>query len=342
MKTILLTAALALQILHAAAQQKPYFTQYIMNNYILNPAISGIENYTDVKLSYRNQWTDIVGAPKTMYFSAHGPIGKKDFRTTATSFELPGENPLGKMYWENYEAAAPHGGVGIVAMNDQSGYINRGSLYGTLAYHIGVSPKTSVSLGFLGGATKISLDRTQIKWATLNPNDPAIGFHDDLNKIKPEVGAGLWVYSAGYFVGASVLNIVPGKITFTEKENYGSYFEPMYMATGGVRFFLNPDISALPSAMIQYVKSFDLQVHYNLKLQYQDKMWAGLSYRQSDVLGGFAATCGVNVSSTFNFSYAYDVSGNNKLRAQTGNTHEFILGFLLHNSAEFSCPRNIW
>ena len=35
------------------AQQRPQYTQYILNNYILNPALSGIENYTDVKISGR-------------------------------------------------------------------------------------------------------------------------------------------------------------------------------------------------------------------------------------------------------------------------------------------------
>ena len=75
-----------------SAQQKPYYTQYILNNYILNPALSGIENYTDVKLSYRNQWAGIDGAPVTMYFSVQGPINKSDTRTTATSYQIPGTN----------------------------------------------------------------------------------------------------------------------------------------------------------------------------------------------------------------------------------------------------------
>ena len=101
MKTTLLTIVFCTGMLLSQAQQKPYYTQYIMNNYILNPALSGIENYMDVKLSYRNQWNDIVGAPVTMYFSAHAPINKKDFRNTPTSFELPGENPLGKCTGRN-------------------------------------------------------------------------------------------------------------------------------------------------------------------------------------------------------------------------------------------------
>src|ERR1700759_5276110 len=86
------------------AQQRPHYTQYILNNYILNPALSGIENYTDVKLSSRDQWVGLKGAPKTMYFSIQAPIGKHDYRTSSTSFDVPGENPRGKYYWENYTA----------------------------------------------------------------------------------------------------------------------------------------------------------------------------------------------------------------------------------------------
>src|SRR5437868_15533041 len=83
------------------AQQKPQYTQYILNNYILNPALSGIENYTDIKASARDQWVGLNGAPRTMYLTVHMPVGKKDLKTTATSFSMPGENPRGNAYWEN-------------------------------------------------------------------------------------------------------------------------------------------------------------------------------------------------------------------------------------------------
>ena len=77
MKKILavLSVACLAAVQTAHAQAKPYYTQYILNNYILNPAITGIENYTDVKLSYRNQWAGITGAPLTTYLSIHGPNG---------------------------------------------------------------------------------------------------------------------------------------------------------------------------------------------------------------------------------------------------------------------------
>ena len=36
--------------LFSFGQAKPSYTQYIPNNYILNPALTGIENYTDINL----------------------------------------------------------------------------------------------------------------------------------------------------------------------------------------------------------------------------------------------------------------------------------------------------
>jgi len=98
MKRILLVAAGVVGSLVGLGQAKPFYTQYVLNNYILNPAVTGIENYTDVKLDLRKQWVNIDGAPVTSYFSIQGPIGKKDFRTSPTSFQVPGDNPRGPKY----------------------------------------------------------------------------------------------------------------------------------------------------------------------------------------------------------------------------------------------------
>src|SRR6185295_3501783 len=108
MKKTLLTIGLFVCIAGTViAQQRPHYTQYILNNYILNPALSGIENYIDVKTSYRDQWVGLNGAPKTFYLTIHGPIGKKDYKTSSTSYQIPGENPRGNSYWETYTASEP-------------------------------------------------------------------------------------------------------------------------------------------------------------------------------------------------------------------------------------------
>src|SRR5215207_3536880 len=121
MKKKSLVIAWLISCLLVNAQQKPHYTQYILNQYILNPALTGIENYTDIKVSHRHQWAGINGAPVTTYLTAHTSLGKKDYRTTATSFEVPGENPRGQRYWEDYTAAEPHHGIGLQIINDKTG-----------------------------------------------------------------------------------------------------------------------------------------------------------------------------------------------------------------------------
>lgn len=330
----------------AHAQQKPIYTQYILNNYIINPAISGIENYTDLKLSYRKQWVGIDGAPSTFYMSLHAPIGKKDYRTNATSFGIPGENPRGRNYMEEYTAPEPHHGVGLIVMSDKTGYINRWGAYATYAYHKGLNPRTTLSAGFLVGMSSVSIDASKIDYGSptfTSQTDDAIGYlSGSISKMRPEVGAGLWLYGADFFAGVSVLNIVPAKAKFgADSSKYGSNFAPHFFATAGYKFFLSDDISMLPSVMIQYVKPISPQIFAGAKLQYQDKVWIGSNFRFGDQLGGFSAMAGLNISNTMNLGYAYDIAPT-ALNQYSRNTHEFMIGFLLGNKYDDSCPRQNW
>jgi len=340
MKKITLIVAGCLCSIIALAQVKPFYTQYILNQYILNPAVTGIENYTDIKLSNRNQWTGINGAPVTNYFTIHTPIGKSDLRTSATSFEVPGENPRGKQLWEEYTPPEAHHGIGFTAMNDKAGYINRWSLSASYAYHKPLSVKTTLAAGFSAGISSVNLDRSKIEWANLDPNDPAIGISTgELKKLKPEIGAGLWLYSARYFVGLSVLNVIPGKAKFVSNDKYGTYYTPNYFITGGYRFALTDDVSAMPSVMIQYWQPQLFGLHTNIKLQYQDKVWIGGSYRFSDLISGYSGMAGLNISNTFNISYSYEVATTSRLRTYTNNTNEIMLGFIIGNKYSQKCPR---
>ena len=321
------------------AQQKPHYTQYILNQYIVNPALTGIENYTDVKLSHRHQWVGIQDAPVTSYFTIHSPIGKQDFRTTATSFETPGENPRGKSYWEDYTAASPHHGVGLQIIRDVTGPLSNTSAYATYAYHLGLSPQTSLAAGFGVGFNNYSLDANKIQFSDFQV-DPAIYSGRALNNWRFDLTAGLYLYSANYFIGLSAQQVVPQKIDFSNK-----YIRPIegstvphLFATAGYRFLVGADFNLIPSLMVKYVNPLPVQVETNVKLQYLDKLWIGASYRYED---GFAGMVGINVSNTFNFGYSYDYT-TSRLNNFSKGTHEFIVGFLIGNRYPDSCPRNVW
>jgi type IX secretion system PorP/SprF family membrane protein len=319
------------------AQQKPQYTQYILNNFVVNPALSGIENYWDVKISNRQQWTGIAGAPVTSYITFHAPIGKKDFKTNITSFEVPGQNPRGKNYWEEYTAAAPHHGVGFVLVNDKTDFINRTTIQGTYAYHLGISTQTSLAAGFGAGITTVGLDKSKIKFA--NPNDPGLA-SNTIGKLRPEISAGLWLYSKKYYLGLSAQNVIPQKFAWVDGDGVAGRLEPHFFLSGGYRFFLSDDVSILPSTMLiyQYNSTSAVSLNANVKAQYLDKVWLGTSYRFRD---GFAAMAGLNISNTVNIGYAYDYT-TTRLGSFAKGTHEIIIGFLLKNTYGDSCPRNVW
>lgn len=337
MKKSLLILTLFFSVL-ANAQQRPHYTQYILNNYILNPGLTGIENYADVKISGRDQWVGLEGAPKTAYVSMHMPLGKKDYKTSATSYQVPGQNPRGTAYWENYTASEPHHGIGMLIMNDKTGLYNRFTANLSYAYHLGISERVNISLGFAGGITRIGYDRS--KSTPANPLDPALGnTANELFRIRPDLSAGLWIYGASFFAGISAQQVIPQKVSFTD-DSLGIKLVPHLFATTGYRFLLSEDVNAIPSVMFKYVQNSPTtpQFDLNIKFQYQDLLWLGGSYRYQD---GYAAMIGANIGNTFNFGYSYDFT-RTALNTTSRGTHEFIIGFLLGNNYGDTCPRNVW
>ncbi len=323
------------------AQQRPHYTQYVLNNYIINPAVAGIENYTDVKLSHRLQWVGLDGAPVTTYLTIQAPLKKSDYeRSTATTFHASGQNPRGAAYWQDYTKAEPHAGVGLTVINDATGPLNRFAAYGTYAYHIGISERTSISAGISAGVQNLTLNANKLNFGTQFAVDPAVAGSGYLNRLSPDINAGVWLYSSNYFVGLAAQQIVPSKLKFSADSvtlSNGRLVPHMFL-TAGYRLQLSDDISFLPSAMIRYVNPLPLGIDVNAKLQYQDLIWVGGSYRYKD---GFAAMVGLNISNTLNFGYAYDIT-TSRLNTVSRGTHEIVIGFLLGNKYGDWCPRNLW
>lgn len=316
------------------AQQRPHYSQYVLNNYILNPALSGIENYTDLKLSARDQWVGFEGRPQTFYLSVHAPLGKKDYKTSATSFNVPGENPRGTAYWESYTASEAHHGVGASIVNDITGNYNVFTANVSYAYHLGLSSRVNLAAGFSGGISKVNYNRSKSSAI----GDPGIGANGNvIYKTRPDLNAGLWLYAGNYFVGLSAKQIIPQKVAFVN-DSLGLDLVPHLFATAGYRFLVNEDINAVPSVMVKSVTGAPVQFDLNLKLQYQDLLWLGGGYRYKN---GYVGMVGLNVGNTFNVGYAYDFTTTAVNTASRG-THEIIIGFLLGNRYDDTCPRNVW
>ncbi len=341
MKTYNFFIAALLLCMSGFAQQKPHYTQYILNQYIVNPALTGIENYVDIKLSHRMQWVGLLDAPVTTYFTIHGPIGKSDDKVTPTSFKPDGINPRGKTYWDQYVTSSPHHGIGMQIINDRTGPLNHFSVMGTYAYHIGLSTRTNLAAGFGAGITNVSLDANKIEFIDTQV-DPSLYGSSVINSVKFDANAGLYLYSSTYFVGISAQQLFPSKVSFSNSANavkkLGGKLVPHFFGTAGYRLSLGDDFNLIPSVMVKYIDPLPTQVEVNAKLQYLDQAWIGAGYRHKD---GISAMIGMNVSNIFNVGYSYDYT-NSRLNNFTRGTHEIIVGFIIGNKYGDSCPRNVW
>lgn len=330
------------------AQQRPYYTQYILNNYIINPAVAGIENYWDLKVSHRMQWVGLTDAPVTTYFSIHGPLKRSAYDVeTATSFHAAGENPRGNAYWQDYQRPENHVGVGFAMIDDHTGPLSTINAYGSIAYHLGISPKTNLSLGLSAGFSQVSLDASKLDFLgggnfTSPYNiDPAVQGSGVLNTVKPDISAGLWLYSKDYFVGLAAQQIVPVKVIYTTKTNTVSttgQLVPHMFLSAGYRFSAGEDFTVLPSIQARYINPLPIGVDLNVKVQYQDIVWAGATYRVQD---GFAGMVGVNINGIMTIGYSYDYT-TSELNLVSHGSHEIVLGFLINNKYGDWCPRNLW
>ena len=313
-----------------SAQEQPRSTQYIFNTYLINPAISGIDNYTDVKLGYRNQWSGLEGAPVTQYISIHAPIGEDFVRSSVNSFSGQGVNPLSRSYVNTYSSAEPHHGIGFYAITDKAARVRQTNVNATYAYHMGLSYDLNLSLGVSGGlaATNIDVGAIYVE----NPSDPLLSA-DNNNKMRPDVGAGIWLYSPRFFLGGSFKKIL-GPETVTESgRSLRPYQEGVFYGTAGYKFFIDEDIAMIPSALLSYWMTAPATFDVNMKIAYQDKFWIGGSFRNND---SFSALAGFNIASILNLSYSYDVT-TSALRSVNNGTHEIVLGILLNNRYDVKC-----
>ncbi|QEM10456.1 type IX secretion system membrane protein PorP/SprF [Mucilaginibacter rubeus] len=336
MKRILYTLiiiATAAQLVKA--QQRPQYTQYVFNNYLLNPALSGIENYTDVKLGYRSQWTGLEGAPVTSYVSVNAPIGNRFLQGDATAFPAGGGlNPSSRSYTQNYMAAEPHHGIGLMVVSDKTGPITQTNIDATYAYHLGLTETLNLAVGVSAGVSHNVIDVSKLTY--VDPNDPTIN-NITGSQWKPDLGVGVWAYSSNYFFGASVQQILPQNLyVTTSTTTVQNKTVPHYFVTGGVKLFVSDDITLMPSALLKFIAPVPVTFDVNMKMSFRDKFWIGGSYRRND---SYAALVGFNLNSLINVGYSYDFT-TSALNTVSHGSHEIVLGILLNNRYKVTCPQH--
>lgn len=301
------------------AQQQAQYSQYMNNNYILNPAVAGTEDVIDVKLSYRTQWTGLEGAPKTYYASAHSSLGQQ---------HKSKQNMHG---WRRGFHA-----LGTIIYNDVTGPTSRAGIYGSYAYNIALTRTMRAALGISAGMQQFAIDGQQLRFH--DPNN-----HPGSQAARvPDATVGVWVYSPNFYVGASVAQLLGNQLDFSYAQvnrlSPDNSLKRHYFVTGGLRLPLNTDWVLVPSVLVKSVRPAPISIDLNAKLKYRDVLWVGGSLRAFDAV---VALVGLNLNESTSLSYSYD-AGMSKLAGYHWGSHEVLLGLRLKKKPQVVCPQRFW
>ena len=295
--SLLFVSIFVVGMLHG--QQIPQLTQFMINDYAINPAIAGMNDYYQIKTSVRNQWVGIEDAPKTTLLSIYG---KSNDRV----------------------------GLGGLVFNDQVGPTSRAGANLTYAYHINLSQRIKLSLALSGGFTQFKIDKEN--WNISNPDDPLMNGGEIVNLV-PDATFGFNIYNEdNWYFGASVPQLLNSELILTDDNdnvtldaNLARHINVMGLYNVELNYYWDIQPSILFKSVLD-----QSQLDIGLKTIYNDNLWIGMDYRNN---GDISALLGFFIQDRYIVGYSYDIP-NTEISSYTSGSHEFMFGITFRPSTE--------
>jgi type IX secretion system PorP/SprF family membrane protein len=303
-------------VLNLHAQQKPEYSQYMFNIFLINPAAAGSDGFTSLNITERDQWVGLPNAPTTHSFSIQSRVLKNSFIAKALS--------LRKKF--SKRSASGRVGVGAYFYSDKNGPIGRTGAQLTYAYHIPLR-QSQLSFGISAEPYVFSVDKTMLRY--LNSGDPVINNIQNRGVFDGNFGA---QFTTPFInAGLSVTDIFKSSIHFGDNSTAGLTTERSYNLIGSYKIEINRFFLAEPSTLIKVSESGAFQMDLGGRVYYREDYWSGLSYRTAAGGGTIIFLLGMRVNKYY-FGYAFDYLMS-PIMTHTLGTHEFMLALKFGENA---------
>ncbi len=282
------------------AQQDFQYTQYMFNTVAINPAYAGTRGVLSLNTIFRNQWTGLDGAPRTIQFSAHGPLYSNRI------------------------------GLGFSASNDIIGPSSETTLSTDYSYTVNLSISTKLSFGLKAGWNFYNVDFNKLN--IKDPNEPAA--EGNLNTNAPIFGFGSYFYGNNWYAGISIPNAFESKHYDDSSLTTVSEKAHVYII-GGYILDLNRDWTFKPAIMIKGASGSPISLDLSTNFLYREKFSFGASYRWNNSI---SALIGFQASDAIMIGYAYDYD-TTELGNYNYGSHELFLRFEFIKRGNLVNPR---
>jgi len=294
-----------LACIYCKAQLYPVFSQYYFNELMINPAFAGAHVQFSATSTYRNQWINFPGAPKTFSLSAHTSLVR------------------GRV------------GLGFMINQDKIGSYANKDLTISYAYKLRF-PKSTLSFGLQGMIYFVNADFSSL--ILKSPDDPEF---IPYNQFKPNIGAGIYYNRKNFFAGFSAPFLINSKFTSsggTVSAPQLQQFRNYFLRSGFIaNLTRNGNVKINPSILLRAQEEQPLSLDVNAAFIFYDVFSAGISVRTDDAVISFL---GLKLSEKLFFSYSFDFTTSN-LGPFSSGTQELMLNYrakitAVHKNLE--CP----
>lgn len=313
----------------AHAQQRMRYTQYLLNTFLTNPAVTGVEPYADVRAGFAQQWVGFKGAPRSVYLTANKGLYTRNIqgediilnslpahgrgKVGPTSTILPGETKIGAGEGPNF-----HMGVGLQLFSESTGPIAYNGLTGSFSAHLKLVGKLRMGLGASMEMLNYRLNPATIEM--LNDNDIALATNR-VSLLLPSLNAGVVFYTPRFFLAAASRQVLQNRIEINPANPVISGLEIHYFAQAGMRVKLAENILLTPSLAVRTVSAAPPSIDLSLQGAYKDLLFLGMTYRHQDALAWMA---GFRFNQNFRLDYAYDYTTTSLGKFNSGS-HSIVL-----------------
>jgi type IX secretion system PorP/SprF family membrane protein len=302
------------------AQQTPVISQYMMNKFLVNPALAGVKGYTNINFTARQQYSQLQNAPRTFILSGETRLLEDSWIRRKQKVEKNAKNA----------SRNRNVGIGGYVFNDRNGIVNRTGMQFSYAYHINFQNQYQLSFGLSVSAYQFKLDVDNALKYSLD--DPVLN-NNKMTFFIPDASAGIYVSGKGLYAGLSAAQLFGSSIKLGEN-HFKDYktLRHLYFI-GGYRVLVSHAVILEPSVLARAtVDAFVMDA--SLRLFYQNDYWIGASYRTNQTLAFMA---GFMVDNIY-LGYAYDATMG-ALQQYSGGSHELMVGIRIGDN---STRRSRW
>ena len=312
-----------------AGQAKVLLGQYFQNLPAFSPALTGVNDFLDIKMAYRKQWTGIDSSPETMFLSAYHAIAPGTNKYRSNSLRIGDTDSYGKPHKKR---ATPFKiGYGGYLLTDQQGGIRQTEGLLNTAMHVPIMERTYLSLGVSFGISHARVDLSELR--VRDPeNDPTYlsYLQNGTANTFLNLNSSLAIHSDDYYFSYGAMELVRTLLGGNEEvNNEGAKLRHHFM--GGYRIHLNQKHDLIPSALVRVESNLPVFYDVGIRWRYDQNFWMGFSYRNDQ---SFIGMLGFMMGDMFTLGYAYEYK-NSELTNFSNGSHEVVLGVQLFNHDKY-------